>query len=107
MRIYITDKDEIRKITLKELDNARDEWVNGGADIFGDLAGDTMSRDFPAGDGIDADCAMTDAEYHETVSWWGSECDRYNRRDPLCWFVKFGDAGAEYEKGHDMILIAD
>lgn len=106
MRIYITDKDETRNITLKEWDNARNEWANGGGDIFGDLAG-TMPRDFPAGDDIDAECAMTDADYNETVEWWESECDKYNRRDFNSWFVEYGDADAEYAKDHEMILIAD
>ncbi len=87
MRIYIKETGEINEIKLRE-------WRDGqwGPDIFGDLA-DTMPIDFPVGDiDTDAECAMTIAEYKETIEWWEREISRYNaREDRYNWFVENAD----------------
>lgn len=107
MRIYITDKNEEREITLKAWNNKyNDGW---SPDVFGDLA-DTMPRDYPVTDDMDTDaaCAMTDKEYRETVEWWEREISLYNAHDDSSWFVEqCFDLDAEWDKGLEYRLFAD
>lgn len=108
MRIYITDKNETREITLKVWDNK----TNGGwsPDIFGDLA-DTIPGEFPAADyDTDAEAAMSDNDYAETVEWWQTEVDAYNARKRNSWFVEGmseDEIDAEFARDLEYGLFAD
>lgn len=106
MRIYITDKEEIREIRLQEWDNTTDSWAWGCQDMFGDLAVNYPS-DYPVRViGTDASCAMTDEQYRAEVAWWEEECRKYNNRE-RSFFTEYGDEDAEFAKDHQMILNAD
>lgn len=83
MRIYITDKQEMREITLRIWDNKHnDGW---SPDVFGDLEVN-LPRANPGAD-YDADAAVTDAEYREVVEWWEEEIRLYNARE-CSWFTE-------------------
>ena len=110
MRIYITDKNETRKITLKVWDNKTN---NGWSpDCFGDLA-DTLPTDYPISyeDSVehDASCAMTDKDYRETVEWWEDEVAKYNAHK-RGWFTENlseDERGEEWAKDLEYGLFAD
>ena len=108
MKIYITDKSEVREITLRTWD-AR----NYSPDCFADLA-DDLPRDYPISEDdrweYDAVCAMTDQDYRETVEWWNNEINGYNARRESNWFVEdlsADERDAEYARGLEYALDAD
>lgn len=108
MTIYIKDANETRTIELKVWDNNDN---NGWSpDCFGDLAAD-LYRAYPAGDiDTEADVAMTDAEYRDTVAWWEREVDSYNRRESGNWFVENlseDETAQEYARNLEYGLFAD
>lgn len=89
MRIYITDTNEVRDITMKA-------WKDGNwsPDMFADIA-DTTPQDFPISEedktAHDASAAMTSREFSELVEWWATEVEKYNNRDGSSWFFENGD----------------
>ena len=82
MKIYITDKNEIRKVSLRTWDGK--DW---SPDFFGDLADDLPRFHCPSDLDDDADTAMTSAEYRELVEWWEEEVRAFNDREPS-WFTE-------------------
>lgn len=108
MKIYITDKNEVREITLRTWDGS-----NYSPDCFADLE-DNLPRDYPisADDRweYDAACAMTDQNYRVTVEWWQDEIRGYNARSENNWFVENvsdDEREAEYARGLEYVLNAD
>lgn len=105
MIIYIKDTYETRTIEIKVWDN------NGWSpDCFGDLAAD-LYRAYPVGDiDTEADVAMTDAEYRDTVAWWEREVDSYNNWERGNWFVENlseDETDQEYARNLEYGLFAD
>lgn len=106
MKFYITDKNIVKEITLREWDNNTDSWCYGGADIFGELEV-SAPNEHPIGDyDTDADAAVTEDEYNEIVEWWTDECHKYNNRE-ASWFTEYCNDDEEFAKNHEMIINAD
>ena len=105
MKIYISDKHEIREITLRE-------WKNGNLspDCFDDME-TNVPHDFPTDpdneEAEDTSATMTEKDYNDIVEWWRDECRMYNERSPYSWFVEnltSEQREEEYAKGAEMIL---
>lgn len=101
MRIYITDKNEVREITLRVWSNQRnDGW---SPDLFGDLAYNIPTHYPAAGHDTDAEAAMTEQEYNAIVAYWQSEIEDYNNRTRFNWFVQnLSDEEIDVEYAKDL-----
>lgn len=117
MKIYITDKNELREVALQEWDNTRnDGW---SPNFFDDLEVN-VPREYPvpaellddldfAAAFADASAAMTDEEYREMVKWWQDEVDLYNAREKS-WFTEdlsYEEQEAEFARDLEYYLYAD
>ena len=103
MKIYISDKKEIRTVTLREW-----EGGNWSQDMFQDMACNYRT-DYPINpdneDEMDCFATMTEQQYNEEVKWWRDECRKYNNHDPNSWFVEpFNHVDEEFARGAEMIL---
>lgn len=105
MKIYITDKNEYREVTLRVWDNkSNDGW---SPDMFGDLEVN-VPHDYPCAD-YDADAAMTEAQYKELVAWWENEVRLYNSHE-RSWFTENlsdDEQEAEFSRELEYSLDAD
>jgi hypothetical protein len=80
-----------KEVTLRVWSNKENAICNGGADVFEEIAADSIAADPDFAWSDEDECYTCSAEtYDNLVTWWTEEVAKYNVREDS-WFTDFMD----------------